>query len=75
MNILPRERQLAICQKNLGESVFDNSGYLASFDNYHLTRNNSRFDMDILHCHLWGGCFAVSVIEERQVTSGNGSNF
>lgn len=48
---------------------------LASFDNYPPTGKKSRFDIHILHCHLWGGCFAVSVIEERQITSGNGSNF
>jgi hypothetical protein len=30
--------------------------------------------MHILHCHLWGGCFAVSVIGERQGTDGNGRN-
>ena len=26
--------------------------------------------MHILHCHLWGGRFQMSVIEERQIIGG-----
>ena len=31
--------------------------YLATCDNYHLTRKNASFHLDILHCHLWGEDF------------------
>jgi hypothetical protein len=47
---------------------------LAMFDNYPLTRRNSRFDLHILRGHLWGVRFLLSVIGERQVTDGNGRN-
>jgi hypothetical protein len=29
-------------------------GYLATFNNYHLTRKNASFHLHIMHCHLWG---------------------
>jgi len=44
-------------------------------DNYHLTRKNATFRFVILHRHLWGERFQMTVIGERQVTGGNGRNF
>jgi hypothetical protein len=46
----------------------------AMIDNYHLTRENATFRFVILHGHLLGGIFQMSVIGGRQVTGGNGRN-
>ena len=43
-------------------------------DTYHLPRKNATFHIVILHRHLWGGRFQMSVIGERQVAGGNGRN-
>jgi len=48
------------------------SSSLAMFNNYHLTRKNASYHLDILRGHLWGGRFQMAVIGERSVTSGNG---
>jgi hypothetical protein len=52
----------------------DGQQQLAILDNYHLTLENARFHLIILHGHLWGGRFQMAVIGERQVTGGNGMN-
>ena len=36
---------------------------LAMFDNYPLTRKNFRFNLHILHGHLWGGRFQARTFE------------
>jgi hypothetical protein len=41
---------------------------LAMIDNYRLSRKNASFRFIILHGHLWGGRFQMSVIGGRQVT-------
>ena len=46
------------------------SDYLATSNNYHLTRKNASFHLVILHRHLWGGIFQMAGVGERQVTSG-----
>jgi hypothetical protein len=44
-------------------------------DNYHLTRKNASFDFLILHQHLWGGRFQMSMVGERQIIRGKGRSF
>jgi hypothetical protein len=44
------------------------------FDNYHLPRKNARFDIIILHRHLWGGRFQMAVTGERQIPAGMAGN-
>lgn len=44
-------------------------------DNYRLPRKDASFRFVILHRHLWGGKFQMSVIGERLVIGGNGGIF
>jgi hypothetical protein len=46
--------------------------YLATINNYHLTRKNASFHIVIWHGHLWGGISQMAGIGERQVDGGNG---
>ena len=46
--------------------------YLATFDNYHLPRENASFHIIILHGHPWRGRFQMAGVGERQVTGENG---
>jgi len=43
-------------------------------DNYHLTRENARFDIIIWHGHLWGRRFQMTAIGECQATGENSRN-
>jgi len=52
----------------------EDAGLLATCDNYHRPRKKASYHLVILHGHLWGGRVRVAVIEERQVTGGNGRN-
>jgi hypothetical protein len=47
---------------------------LAMFDNYPLTRKNSRFDLHILRGHLWGGRFQMSVMENPGSPNSGGAH-
>ena len=55
-----------------GKEKWMNSNSLATLDNYHLFRKNASYHLVIWHRHLWGGRFQMPMIEERQVTGGNG---
>jgi hypothetical protein len=49
--------------------------YFAMIDNYPLTGKNFRFDLLILHWHLWGRRFQRLKIEGGQKAGGNGRDF
>ena len=54
--------QLGMCKRREERLRADRprSELLATFDNYHLTLENGRFLLVILHGHLWGGRFQAS---------------
>jgi hypothetical protein len=49
--------------------------YLAMTLYFFIIPINCRSDLHILHGHLWGRRFQMSVIGERQVTGGNRRSF
>ena len=46
--------------------------YLATCDNYHLTRKNDSYQLVIWNGHLWGERFQTAAMGECQGTDGNG---